>query len=124
MIMDYGISGDKLTYELRCDIHILYCGENSRDVQSVEQHRSFTKTVELGKNAESAEVRLVPKADHANFRAVNKRRLDLRGAVSVKVTVTGQREQEVVSDAFGMNIQLKKTPVKFAAGRLSAGFSL
>ncbi|MDD7517303.1 DUF3794 and LysM peptidoglycan-binding domain-containing protein [Ruminococcus flavefaciens] len=120
VIMDWGVSGDKLTYELRCDIHILYCGENSSDVQSVEQHRSFTKTIELGKNAESAEIRLVPKADHVNFRAVNKRRLDLRGAVSVKVTVTGQQEQEVISDAFGMNIQLKKTPVKFAAGRLSA----
>ena len=120
VITDWSISGEKLTYELRCDIHILYCGENSNEVQSVEQHRSFTKTVELGKTAESAEVKLIPKADHANFRAVNKRRLDLRGTVSTKITVTGQQEQQVVSDAVGMNIQVKKTPVKFAAGRLTA----
>lgn len=120
VITDWGISGDRLTYELRCDIHILYCGENSSEVQLVQQHRSFTRTVDLGKNADTAEVKLIPKADHINYRAVNKRRLDLRGAVSVKISVSGQQEQEVISDAFGMNIQLKKTPVKFAAGRLNA----
>jgi hypothetical protein len=120
VITDWSISGDKLTYELRCDIRILYCGEDGSEVQSVEQRRNFTKTVELRKNAESPEVKLVPKADHVNYRAVNKRRLDLRGAVSVKISITGQQEQEVISDAFGMNIQLKKTPVNFAAKRLSA----
>ena len=120
VITDWSISGDRLTYELRCDIHILYCGEDGTAVQSVDQRRVFTKTVELRKNAESPEVKLVPKTDHVNYRAVNKRRLDLRGAVSVKISITGQQEQEVVSDAFGMNIQLRKTPVKFAAQRLAA----
>ena len=120
VITDWSISGDRLTYELMCDIHILYCGEEGSAVQSVEQRRSFTRTVELGRTSESPEVRLVPKTDHVNYRAVNKRRLDLRGAVSVKISVTGQQEQEVISDAFGMNIQLKKAPVKFAAQRINA----
>jgi hypothetical protein len=120
VITDWSISGDRLTYELRCDIHILYCGEEGSAIQSVDQRRNFTKTVELRKNAETPEVKLVPKTDHVNYRAVNKRRLDLRGAVSVKISVTGQQEQEVISDAFGMNIQLRKTPVKFAAQRLAS----
>ncbi len=120
VITDWSISGDRLTYELRCDIHILYCGEEGSAVQSVDQRRNFTKTVELRKTAEAPEVKLVPKTDHINYRAVNKRRLDLRGAVSVKISVTGQQEQEVISDAFGMNIQLRKTPVKFAAQRLAS----
>ncbi len=120
VVTDWSISGDRLTYELRCDVRILYCGEEGTAVQSVEQRRNFTKTVELKKNVEAPVVRLIPKADHVNCRAVNKRRLDLRGAVSVKVSVTGQQDQEVISDAFGMNIQLKKAPVKFAAQRLSA----
>lgn len=120
IITDWSISGNKLTYELRCDMHILYCGEGSSAIQSVDQRRNFTKTVELRKAAESPEVKLVPKTDHINYRAVNKRRLDLRGAVSVKISVTGQQEQEVISDAFGMNIQLRKTPVKFAAQRLAS----
>ena len=120
VITDWTVSGDRLTYELRCDIHILYSGEEGSEVQSVEQHRSFTRTVELGRSPVSPQVRLVPKTDHVNFRAVNSRRLDLRGAVSVKISVTGQQEQQVVSDAEGMNIQLKRRAVEFAAGRLSA----
>ena len=120
VITEWSVSGDRLTYELRCDIHILYCGEDGSEVQSVDQHRSFTKTVELGRSPVSPQVRLTPKTDHVNFRAVNKRRLDLRGAVSVKISVTGQQEQQVVSDAEGMNIQLKRRNVEFAASRLSA----
>ena len=119
VITDWSVSGDRLTYELMCDIHILYCGEDGSAVQSVDQHRSFTRTVELGRAAEPAEVRLVPKTDNISYRAVNKRRLDMRGSVSVKISVTGQQEQEVVSDASGMNIQLKKAPVKFAAQRIN-----
>ena len=120
VITEWSVSGDRLTYELRCDIHILYCGEDGSEVQSVDQHRSFTKTVELGRSPVSPQVSLTPKTDHVNFRAVNKRRLDLRGAVSVKISVTGQQEQQVVSDAEGMNIQLKRRNVEFAASRLSA----
>lgn len=120
VITEWSVSGDRLTYELRCDIHILYCGEDGSEVQSVDQHRSFTKTMELGRSPVSPQVSLTPKTDHVNFRAVNKRRLDLRGAVSVKISVTGQQEQQVVSDAEGMNIQLKRRNVEFAASRLSA----
>lgn len=120
VITDWTVSGDKLTYELRCDINILYCGEEGGTVQSVEQQRSFTRTAELGKSAAPSEVRIIAKTDHVNFRAVNKRRLDLRGAISVKINASGQQQQEVISDAEGMNIQLKKAPVKYAAQRLTA----
>lgn len=114
------VSGDRLTYELQCDIRLLYCSEDGSALQCVSQRQSFTKSVELGKCPDSPEVTLTPKPDHVNFRAVNKRRLDVRGAVSVKITVTGEKEQEVISDAFGMNIQLKKIPVKYAAKKLTA----
>ena len=120
VVTERSFSGGRLTYELRCDIHILYCGEEGSQVQSVDQHRTFTKTVELGRDADSLRVRLAPKTENVSFRAVNKRRLELRGTVSVKIGVEGQQEQQVISDAEGMNIQLKKRSVSFAARRLTA----
>ena len=120
VITGYSIIGDKLSYELRCDIRILYCGENGSVLQSVEQRQSFSKSVELGKNVASPEVNIVPKTDHVNFRALNKRRIDMRGSVSVRISVIGETSQEVLSDAFGMNIQLKKTPVEYAAKKMYA----
>ena len=120
VITESTVSGERLTYELRCDIHILYCGEDGSAVQSVEQQRTFTRTADLGKSVERPDVRITAKTDHISFRAVNKRRLDMRGAVSIKINVSGEQAQEVVSDAAGMNIQLRKMPVNYAAQRLSA----
>ena len=119
VITGYSIIGDKLSYEMRCDIRILYCSENGSVIQSVEQRQSFSKTADCGRMCENAEVTLIPKTDHVNFRAVNKRRLDMRGAVSVRVCIKGETSQEVISDAAGMNIQLKKAPVKYVLKRLN-----
>lgn len=119
-VTEYSISGDRLTYEVRCAIRILYCGEEDKTVRCVTQQQTFSKTVELGKSCNSADVRLVPKVSRMNFRAVNKRRLDLRGVVSVKICVTCDSAREVVSDAEGMNIQLRKIPVSFASNRITA----
>ncbi|MDE5583156.1 MAG: DUF3794 domain-containing protein [Ruminococcus sp.] len=119
VICGYTITGDRLSYEMRCDIRILYCSENGSALQCVMQRQNFSKTVELGRTGENMTARLKPKTDHINFRAVNKRRLDVRGAVSVKITVTGETAQEVISDAFGMNIQIKKTPVRFASKKIA-----
>ncbi|MDE6780154.1 MAG: DUF3794 domain-containing protein [Ruminococcus sp.] len=120
VITGYSINGDKLSYELRCDIKILYCSESGSTLQCVTQRQNFSRTAELGRTGENLTARLTPKTDHINFRAVNKRRLDLRGAVSVKISVTGETAQEVISDAFGMNIQIKKIPVRFAAKKITA----
>lgn len=120
VIADHSINGDRLSYELKCDITLLYCDEESGAVQCITQKQTFSKSVELKKSPVAAEVILSPKTDHVNFRAVNKRRLDVRGAVSVKISVSSERNQEVISDAFGMNIQLKKMPLKYASKKLTA----
>lgn len=119
-VTDYSINGDKLNYELRCDIRILYCSESGGAVQCVNQKQTFSKTLDLGKICENPSIELKPKADYINYRALNKRRLDLRGAVSVKIKVSGENCQEVISDAFGMNVKVKKTPVKLAQKKISS----
>ncbi|MBR4627820.1 MAG: DUF3794 domain-containing protein [Ruminococcus sp.] len=120
VVTDWSVSGGKLTYGLRCDIRILYCGEGDSIIRSVAQTQTFRKTAELSGDCTSPDVRLVPKTDHINYRAVNKRRLDLRGCVSVRIAVTCESPQEVVSVVSGMNMQLRTIPLRYAAGRLSA----
>ena len=118
VITGYSVSEGKLSYDFRCDIKILYCSESGSVLQCVNQRQNFSKTVELNRSGDSLSVRLVPKTEHINFRAVNKRRLDVRSAVSVKVLVTGENEQEVISDATGLNVQVKKIPVSYACKRI------
>ena len=120
VITDWSVSGNRLSYGLRCDILILYCGEGDSVIRSVTQTQTFQKVIDLDRECTSPAVRLTAKADHVNCRAVNKRRLDLRGAVSVKVSVSCETSQEVVSGVSGMNMQLRKLPARFAAKKLSA----
>ncbi|MBO5164110.1 MAG: DUF3794 domain-containing protein [Ruminococcus sp.] len=116
---DYSVMGSTLSYELSCEIRLIYCGEDGTALQCITQKQLYTKTVDLGKAPNSPEVSLSPKTDHVNFRAVNKRRLDVRGAVSVKISVKGENSEEVISDAFGLNVQLKKTPMRYASKKLN-----
>lgn len=120
VITGWNISGDKLSYELRCDISILYCGEGDSVIRSVTQTQTYQRSIDLGKTCSKPSVRLIPKAEHINFRAVNKRRFDLHGAISVKASVLCETSQEAVSYVSGMNMQLKTTPVTFAAKKISS----
>lgn len=118
VITGYSVTGDKLSYELRCDINLLYCGEGDSVLRCVTQRQSFSRTVDLGTVCDYPEISLKPKTDYVNFRAVNKRRLDVRGTVSVQIRVSCEKQQEVISDAFGMNIQMKKVPVRYASKKI------
>ncbi|MGN1480594.1 SPOCS domain-containing protein [Porcipelethomonas sp.] len=117
-ILSSNINGDTVTYELLADIKILYCSEKDSNLQCISQKQTYTKTVQLGDSVNKPEVCLKPKTDHINCRVVNQRRIDMRGAVSVKVKITGEKNQEVICDIFGMNAQMKKIPVEYAAKKI------
>ncbi len=119
-IVSHSISGEKLTYELVVGIKVLYMSEGSNALRSIEQKLNYTKTANLGTQADKMQVIILPKADYINCRVVNQRRLDFRGAISCKIKVVGEKKQQIVSDAFGGNIQLKKETVSYPTNRLTA----
>ena len=119
-IVSSNISNDKITYELIIGIKILYCSEQSSAVQCLDQKMSYSKTVDLGKNCDNPIATLNAKVDYVNCRPVNQRRLDLRGAISTKIKVTCEQKQQIICDAYGMNVQMKKTPICYAANKLYA----
>lgn len=119
-VLSWSINGDTLSYELLADIRILYCSENNSSVQCINQKLTYSKSLQLPSSAERPTVSIRAKSDHINCRAANQRRIDMRGAVSVKISVIGERGQDVICDIFGMNSQVKKLPVEFAAQKLCA----
>ena len=122
VITEWSVSGGKLTYVLRCIIRLLYCGSAGEDssVRCVVQQQEFTRTAELGSNAPDTTVTISASAGRINYRAVNKRRLDIRAAVSVKINASAPSTQEIVTDAGRSDIQLRRTPLKYAGGRITA----
>ncbi|MBR1592991.1 MAG: DUF3794 domain-containing protein [Ruminococcus sp.] len=120
VITGCSVSSYKLSYELRCDIKILYCTDGDSIIRCISQKQSFSRSAELGKACSDPIVKISAKTDHINYRAVNKRRLDMRAAVSVRIDVSGVKNQEVISDVSGMNVQLRKIPVNFASAKINA----
>lgn len=119
-VIDYQLNGNRLNYELQVDIRILYCGNGSHSLQCVNQTMHYTKNLELQTKPENPSVTLQAKTDYANCRAVSRRRLDVRGAVSVRIQITGERMQEVISDVFGMHMQCRKQTIAYASQKQRA----
>lgn len=111
-ILSESISGDRLSYELRCEVRILYTGEHSDLLQSVTQVLLFSRTADLPQG-EDISVEVVPEVDYVNCRAVSRRRLDVRGAVTIRLRTMSHQRQEVLSDADGKGLQLQRVTVQF-----------
>ena len=117
-ITGYTISEGVLTYELCVEIYVLYCAQDSADVHCVRQKLCYTRTAELGRQCEGIAPELNAKPDYVNCRAVNQRRIDLRGAVSIRIRATCVTQQEVIGDIFGLCAQTRKEPVTYTSRRL------
>ncbi|MGN0686613.1 MAG: SPOCS domain-containing protein [Oscillospiraceae bacterium] len=109
-IMSYSLLGDsKMSIEGNVDIRVMYLAEGSDDIHCIEQHYTYSKTTDIGKSAIQDEndvsIRLVPRPDYCNCRAVSGRRIDVRGAVSTKITITAQKSYSLPT--MPKNIQLK-----------------
>ena len=105
------ISGNRLTIEGMAVIHVYYSTEQNQ-IRHAEYKVPFAKQAELRSSPEKPVVSITPSVDYINCRAVNQRRVDVRGAISFAVKVIDQKEQKFISDASGGGIQLRREMVK------------
>ncbi|MBE6845278.1 MAG: DUF3794 domain-containing protein [Ruminococcus sp.] len=118
-VTSYGINGETLTYELIADVKFLYCSEKNDTLHCINQRLTYSKSVNLGDRINNPVISICPKTDHINCRVVNKRRVDMRGAVSIRIKVCGESKQEAICDVTGMNMQTKKFPVEYMAKKIN-----
>ncbi|MGN0585002.1 MAG: SPOCS domain-containing protein [Ruminococcus sp.] len=115
-VTDYKISGGKLSYELRVLIRVIYCSEDSPALHCVSQSNVYSKTADVPEGSERS-VYFHIKTDYQNCRATGKRRLDVRGAVSIRIRVSAERMQEIIcgigndEDSENTGLQIKQRPV-------------
>ena len=119
------VSGSRLTIEGMAVIHIYYATEQNQ-IRHVEYKVPFAKQADLHAPANKPVVSITPSVDYINCRAVNQRRIDVRGAVSFAVKVVDQKEQQFISDASGAGLQLRREVVKATdiLGQSKSAFSI
>lgn len=69
----------------------------------------FSRTAELRAAAESPALWVQGVCSYINCRAVSSRRLDIRGAATLRVSVGSTREEQAICSAEGMGLQLRST---------------
>ena len=109
-----------LSYDIALLVKILYCSENSSRINVIDQKLMYTKSVELQRNVINPDIKISVGTDYINCRAINSRRVDLRGALSIEISVADISSIQLISGAEGMGIQLHKIPVTYPSNRLFA----
>lgn len=114
------ISDGKLYIDAIVYIKVLYAAENSNEIHNIDQKVIFSKTVDLHNNTDNPMVKITAKCDYVNCRVINPKRLDIRGAVSMRCQVTEQKNQSVVSDASGSGVQMQKRSLSVGGMKICA----
>ncbi|MCQ2435249.1 MAG: DUF3794 domain-containing protein [Oscillospiraceae bacterium] len=107
-----------LTLSLSVKITVWYLAENSPLIQVMTQKLAYQKQIPWQSDCALDEVSLsvTPSPSYINCRAVNSRRMDIRGAVRLAVQAVGMTPKQVLSDVSGMYTHCRKSPVSFVSG--------
>lgn len=119
-VTGWQLQGNRLTYELCVELRVLYCGSESKAIHSVSQIMTYSKALDVPEHCGKEPMFWFhPRTDYQNCRAADKRRLDVRGAVSIRIRMGCESCEEVISGISGDDIQLKhrqiSVPMFFAA---------
>lgn len=107
------ISGDRATADGCSKIKIIYADEKNR-IFCYEQEYPFSKYAELPAAYDNAVLSAQVKTEYVNCRAVSKRRIDIHGVISIHFRVCAMKSENLISDASGDGIQLKKRGLDIA----------
>ena len=102
------VQNGRLTVEGEGQIAVHYLSQNKRLCRS-DYKVPFSRTLELRGNPTCPVINAEATGDYVNCRMVNNRRLDIRGAATVRLKMMNVREENPVASAEGMGIQLRKT---------------
>lgn len=104
------VNGGTLTVEGTACICLIYADEENGTVNSFEHPFSFTKVIEVDADQNSI-VKVTPKVEFVNCRAVTQRRVDIHGAMSLGIKVQKKRTCSIVCDIDAEGIELLKEDV-------------
>lgn len=110
-VMSKQVIGEKLVIDGTANVKLLYI-DDARCLRSHEHKIPFTTTIELKTAPETATVEAHVTTDYVNCRPVSQRRLDIKGSLSVCAVVTAPRTEQVITEANGMSVELKRKIVK------------
>lgn len=97
-IFSAAITGDKAVIDGRITVRTLYLDGNAK-TEIFESSYPFNRSVDVKDSADTDTVSVCASSEQITCRAVNQRRADIRGSVTLKITVTGTTDCNIITDA-------------------------
>lgn len=106
------VTGNEAVIDGVATVFVVYICEETNQIRSFKQKVPFTKTVTLKSACTNPTMDISMQCAYLNCRGVNSRRLDIRGAISISLKVSDQREETIVCGAEGGGIQKQQSCIK------------
>lgn len=110
-IRDSHAEAQRLTLEGELRLNILYVSDSGM-LRGIDHKQSFVRQLDSKKELRQPMVEVQCKQDYLNCRAISSRRLEVRGALTLRVRAINCAQNELLHDAEGAGIQLKKQSVE------------
>ena len=105
------VEGSSLTVDGYALLELYYISGDMK-MRCSEHKAPFSKLLELKTAPENPAVSVSFTVGYINCRAVNQRRVDIRGAMTMNTKMTAEKSESAVCDAEGSGIQLRKNTVE------------
>lgn len=105
-------SGTGVTAEGETEIAILYCAFDSGRLFGYETGVQFSKNIDAGTDCDRMIISCEARPEYVNCRAVNERKLDVHGAVTLNFTGMENTDMQVVTDSDDDKLQLLKQEIE------------
>ncbi len=89
-------------------IDVIYLDGRDKHIRSCDHEIPFSASIPFSDYPEKAEQKLEVKVEYVNCRAISQRRVDIRGAISIRTKITARKNTEILSDAQGAGIRLRR----------------
>lgn len=106
-ILSEHISANKLLIDGVTEIKVIYLGWEGNQMNCIEQKQAFSKTVDLKEDCSDGYAMVRTKCDYVNCRAESSRRLDIKGAVTLMISVYKNRSIDAVCGCSELQIHKK-----------------
>ena len=115
----------RVTADVTAVVRVIYVGENGK-AAAYEQSYPLQKFIESNRITSDSAVSVTVNTDYVNCRAVNPRRIDVRGILTFFFKAFGKREEHILCGAHGAGTQLLTDDCSFASmtGVCERAFSL
>lgn len=107
VILKTNILGNKITIDGMSIIKIYYQTIENK-IKTISSKVSFSKDFDVKEHIDNAYIDTKISLDYVNCRAVNERKIDVKGALSIKIKVFCNNKENVLLDANGSGLQVKK----------------